>query len=48
MEQELFDRNEVKINIKVDDNTKKIAIGFYITVAFVAFVKLILSFKQKA
>lgn len=48
MEQELFDRNEVKINIKVDDNAKKIAIGFYITVAFVAFVKLILSFKPKA
>ena len=48
MDGELFDKNEVKINIKVDDNAKKIAIGFYITVAFVAFVKLILSFKSKA
>ena len=48
MNGELFDKTEVKINIKADDNVKKIAIGFYVTVAFVAFVKLILSFKPKA
>ena len=48
MDDEMFDKNEVKVNVKIDDNTKKVAIGFYITVAFVAFVKLILSFKSKA
>jgi hypothetical protein len=45
--QKLLDKNEVKININADDNVKKIAMGFYVTVAFVAFIKLILSFKSK-
>lgn len=41
------DKNSVGVNISMDTNTKHVAFGFYIVVVFVAFVKLITSFKSK-
>jgi hypothetical protein len=42
-----IDKNSVGVNITMDNNTKHVAFGFYVVVVFIAFVRLITSFKSK-
>lgn len=41
------DKNSVGVNVVMDNNTKQIAFGFYIVIAFITFVKLVTSFNKK-